>query len=71
MMSHRDYPKCREYVGAPCGHCGSHNTVKEVYNFSREFYCLTCARYGTFEVPSGKTNSTEQRPNEVSRVRPQ
>ena len=44
----KDYPKQRVWVGTPCGRCASTNTVLEVYDYSRERYCLTCARYNTF-----------------------
>lgn len=50
-MTYRDYPKRRVYVGVHCGHCGSQNTVLEVYDFSRERYCLSCARYQTWSMP--------------------
>lgn len=43
-----NYPKTRIWIGKPCAHCASTNTVLEVYNFSKERYCLTCARYKTF-----------------------
>lgn len=49
----RDLPKRREYVGVECGHCGSRNTVIEVFDFCKERYCMTCSRYNTWRVRNG------------------
>ena len=41
-------PKKREWVGKLCNHCGSTNTVYEVYDYGKEKYCLSCNRPDTF-----------------------
>ena len=39
-----ELPTRRDFLGKMCGHCGSGNTVVEVYDVTKEGLCLSCGR---------------------------
>ena len=39
-----EYHKARYYIGTVCTHCGSTNTMADIYRYSIEGWCLSCTR---------------------------